>query len=45
MENQKKYNINDDIDYVMISEAELKELVTKIAGQIDEDYPDPTKKL
>ena len=45
METQKKYNINDDIDYVMISEAELKDLVTKIAGQIDKDYPDPTKKL
>ena len=39
------YNINDDIDYVMIDQAELDTMVSRIADQIDGDYPDPEKKL
>ena len=39
------YNINDDIDYIMIDQAELDEIVSRIADQIDNDYPDPEKKL
>ena len=39
------YNINDDIDYIMIDQAELDETVSRIADQIDNDYPDPEKKL
>ena len=41
----KPYNINDDIDYVMISEEEIQRLVKKVADMIDADYPDPHKKL
>lgn len=46
MENKtNSYNINDDIQYVMISESEIQKLVEKVAGEIDADYPDPRKKL
>ena len=46
MENQNKmYNINDDIAYTMISEEEIQALVKKVAAAIDHDYPDPHKKL
>ena len=41
----KKYDINNDIDYTMISESELEEIVKKIASDIDRDYPDPEKRL
>ncbi len=41
----KKYDINDDIDYVMISKDELSSIVKKIAADIDRDYPDPERKL
>ena len=40
-----KYNISDDIEYVMISSEEIDSLVKKIADQIDTDYPDPDSKL
>ena len=40
-----KYNIGDDIEYVMISAEEIDALVKKIADQIDTDYPDPESKL
>ena len=39
------YNINDDIDYIMIDQTELDETVSRIADQIDHDYPDPESKL
>lgn len=45
MENNKPYNINDDIASIMISEDEVQNLVKKIASEIDTDYPDPHKKL
>lgn len=41
----KNYNISDDIDFVMIPENELNDIVQKIADDIDRDYPDPHKKL
>jgi hypoxanthine phosphoribosyltransferase len=41
----EKYNINDDIDFVMIPEEKLDSIVQKIADDIDRDYPDPHKKL
>ena len=39
------YNINDDIDYIMIEEEELSRIVEDIAARIDNDFPDPEKKL
>jgi len=39
------YNINNDIDFIMIDQSELDRTVEKIAGEIDRDYPDPEKKL
>ena len=41
----KKYDINDDIDYTMISESEIENIVKKVAAEIDRDYPDPEKRL
>lgn len=43
--NLPKYNINDDIDHVMITSEEIDSLVKEIAAKIDEDYPDTTSKL
>jgi len=39
------YNINDDIDYIIIDQNEIDKIVTRIAADIDRDYPDPEKKL
>ena len=41
----RMYNINDDIDYIMIEEEELSRIVEDIAARIDNDFPDPEKKL
>lgn len=41
----KQYNINDDMDYVMITSEQIEEAIKKLAGEIDRDYPDPEKKL
>ena len=40
-----KYNIADDIEYVMIPSEEINSLVEGIAAKIDNDYPDPESKL
>lgn len=41
----QKYDINNDIEYVMISSETITDTVKKIAERIDNDYPDPSKKL
>ena len=38
-------NIMDDVSEILVSEAQIDELVTRIAKQIDEDYADPDKNL
>ncbi len=37
--------MNKDIESILVSEAELDEITTALAKKIDEDYPDPTKRL
>lgn len=44
-ETSNDYNINDDIARIMIPEEQLNRLVQKVAGEIDADFPDPTRKL
>lgn len=39
------YNINDDIAEVLLSAEELDSIVTRLAAEIDRDYPDPHKRL
>jgi len=39
------YNINDDIERVMVSAEKLDETVTRVAKEIDKDFPDPESKL
>jgi len=41
----KKYDINDDIEYIMLDESKISSIVSDIASQIERDYPDPQKKL
>ncbi len=43
--NEKEYKITDDIDRIMISSDELQSIVKTVAAKIDNDYPDPSKKL
>ena len=39
------YNINDDIAEVLLSAEEIDNIVTRLAAEIDRDYPDPHKRL
>lgn len=39
------YNINDDIEYVMITADKIQKIVKDVAKRIDNDYPDPDSKL
>lgn len=41
----KQYNINDDIAEVMITAEEIDALTTRLAAEIDRDYPDPHRRL
>ena len=38
-------NILDDVAHILVSEAEIDAIVTRIAGEIDRDYSDPNKNL
>lgn len=40
-----KYNINDDIAEILMSAEEIDSIVTRLASEIDRDYPDPYKRL
>lgn len=39
------YNINDDIADILLSAQEIDSIVTRLAADIDRDYPDPHKRL
>lgn len=39
------YNINDDIAEVLLSAEEIDTIVTRLANEIDRDYPDPHRRL
>ena len=41
----KHYNVNDDIAEIMISAEEIDEMTTRLAAEIDRDYPDPQRRL
>lgn len=41
----KQYNINDDIAEVMITAEEIDAMTTRLAAEIDRDYPDPSRRL
>ena len=41
----KNYNINDDIAEILLSAEEVDSIVTRLAADIDRDYPDPHKRL
>ena len=41
----KNYNINDDIAKVLLSAEEVDSIVTRLAAEIDRDYPNPHKRL
>ncbi len=41
----KNYNINDDIAKVVLSAVEGDSIVTRLAAEIDRDYPNPHKRL
>jgi hypoxanthine phosphoribosyltransferase len=38
-------NMKNDIEYTLVSEEEIEEAVSRIASQIDADYPDHSKGL
>ena len=37
--------MNKDIESILVNEAELDKITTRLAKQIDNDYPDPDKRL
>ena len=39
------YDMNNDVEKVLVSEEEINRAVTKIAGEIDRDYDESGKKL
>jgi hypoxanthine phosphoribosyltransferase len=41
----QNYNVNDDIESVLVDEAEIDRLVKEVAAQIDADYPDCNRRL
>ena len=41
----KHYNINDDIAEIMITTQEIDKMTTRLAAEIDRDYPDPHRRL
>ncbi len=41
----KTYDIHDDIAEILLSEQKIDQMVTRLAGCIDRDYPDPYQKL
>lgn len=41
----KQYNINDDIAEILISAEEIDSMTTRLAAEIDQDYPDAQRRL
>lgn len=41
----KLYDINYDVEKILFSQEEIEGFVTRIAQQIDRDYPDPNNRL
>ena len=41
----QNYNVNDDIESVLVDEARIDRLVKKVAAQTDADYPDCNRRL